>query len=56
MGGLLRILIEKGKIQEGLPPFTAKLLPVLDQKFNHHLDDGQIWGYGKVLFPKMTVK
>lgn len=37
---------------EGLAPFAARLMPVLEGKLNRHLCDGRIVGYGKVFFPK----
>ena len=45
------ILVEKGMIDRPVGPFGAKLLERVDNKFNRHLYNGRIWGYGKVLFP-----
>lgn len=33
-------------------PFADKLLDVVQAKFNRHLYEGRIEGYGMVLFPK----
>lgn len=46
------ILRGEGLLPEGLPPFAARLLPVLEPKLNRHLYDGRVEGYGKVFFPK----
>jgi hypothetical protein len=46
------MLIEKGLIAEPLGPFADRLCKVLEAKYNRHLYDGRIWGYGKVLFPQ----
>lgn len=46
------ILVEKACVAGPVGPFAQKLLPVIDSKFNRHLYQGQVWGYGKVLFPK----
>ena len=46
------ILIEEGRIHEPLGPFAQRLLAAIDKKFNRHLYDGRIEGYGKVFFPK----
>ena len=46
------ILHEMGKARRELAPFAEKLLQVLGSKFNRHLYKGDVWGYGKVFFPK----
>jgi len=46
------IMIEHGKTNTSLGPFAAKLLAVVSDKFNKHLYDGRVEGYGKVLYPK----
>jgi len=46
------ILHEEGHLPEGLAPFAAKLMGIVEKKFNRHLYDGRVKGYGKVLFPK----
>jgi len=46
------ILLEKGRIQGPLSPFAQQLAAVAEPKLNRHLYKGEVWGYGKVLFPK----
>jgi len=46
------ILREKGRIADAPSPFVRDLLTILDGKFNRHLYDGRIWGYGKVFSPE----
>jgi len=46
------MLIESGLIDAEPGPFAGKLLEVAEGKFNRHLYDGRVEGYGKVLFPK----
>lgn len=46
------ILQDEGLLPEGLAPFGARLMPVLERKLNRHLYDGRAEGYGKVFFPK----
>lgn len=46
------ILVEMGRSRRELAPFADRLLQVLDSKFNRHLYRGDVWGWGKVLFPK----
>ena len=46
------MLIEKGLLNEPLGRFAERLCGVLDAKFNRHLYDKRVWGYGKVLFPQ----
>ncbi|MDD4888641.1 MAG: DUF3800 domain-containing protein [Phycisphaerae bacterium] len=45
------ILVEKELGVRGVGVFAARLLDVLKGKYNCHLYDGRVWGYGKVLFP-----
>ena len=46
------VLREQGHAPEPPAPFAARLMPIVQTKFNHHLYDGRIAGYGKVFFPK----
>lgn len=46
------ILRESGHSDEGLSPFGERLMPIVARKYNRHLYDGRVWGYGKVLYPK----
>jgi hypothetical protein len=46
------ILREEGCLAEPSAPFAARLVPIVETKFNRHLYSGKIEGYGKVLFPK----
>ena len=46
------ILRDEGHLTEGVAPFDAQLMPVVERKFNRHLYDGRVAGYGKVFFPK----
>ena len=46
------ILSEYGKPVEALGAFDARLLGVVQGKYNRQLYDGRIQGYGKILFPK----
>jgi hypothetical protein len=46
------ILRERARIDTGASGFATRLLDVAEQKFNRHLYDGRVWGYGKVLFPE----
>jgi hypothetical protein len=41
-----------GLLSDPAAPFAGRLLEVLGPKFNRHLYDGRVEGYGKVLFPK----
>lgn len=43
---------EAGLLATSPAPFAQRLLLTLQAKFNRHLYDGRIEGYGKVLFPK----
>jgi hypothetical protein len=54
LGHLVRqaILREEGGLAEPPAPFAARLVPIVEAKFNRHLYSGKIEGYGKVLFPK----
>jgi len=45
------ILKEKGYLSTDIGPFAQELLSRVAGKFNCHLYDGRVWGYGKVLFP-----
>jgi hypothetical protein len=46
------MLAETGRSAQAPAPFAAHLLDKVNGKFNRHLYDGRVWGYGKVLFPK----
>lgn len=46
------ILQDEGLLPDGLAPFAARLIPVLERKLNRHLYDRRAEGYGKVFFPK----
>ena len=46
------MLLEKGRIARPLAPFADKINAVADAKFNRHLYDGRVEGYGKVWYPK----
>ncbi len=46
------IIREAGYSNEQPPPFAARLLTILESKFNHHLYDQRVSGYGKILYPK----
>lgn len=45
------VLREHGHSQEPLAPFASKILGVVGDKFNAHLYDGRVKGYGHVFFP-----
>lgn len=40
-----------GHVSEALAPFAQRLMDVVEGKFNRHLYDGRVDGYGVVLFP-----
>jgi hypothetical protein len=46
------ILREKGRLTLPASSFVGRLVEVVEAKYNRHLYDGRIWGYGKVLFPQ----
>lgn len=46
------ILKDAGIITASPPPFAAQILKMLESKWNQHLYDKRIKGYGQVLFPK----
>lgn len=46
------ILWEHGLHAAEAAPYAARLLNAVTTKFNRHLYDGRVEGYGKVLFPK----
>jgi hypothetical protein len=41
-----------GHAAEALAPFARRLMGVVEGKFNRHLYDGRVEGYGVVLFPR----
>jgi hypothetical protein len=40
-----------GHVSEALAPFAQRLMDVVEEKFNRHLYDGRVDGYGVVMFP-----
>ena len=46
------ILRDEGHDVDQISPFDSRLMEILDPKFNRHLYDGRVRGYGKVLYPK----
>jgi len=46
------ILIERGYVEEPSEAFGRRIATVLEGKYNKHLYDGRIEGYGRVFFPK----
>jgi hypothetical protein len=46
------ILRQEGQVSEPPAPFAARLMPIVETKFNRHLYEGRTEGYGKVFFPK----
>ncbi|HLG14426.1 MAG TPA: DUF3800 domain-containing protein [Blastocatellia bacterium] len=46
------VLKRNGLLADDLAPFAQRLMGVVERKFNRHLYDGRIEGYGIVLFPK----
>jgi hypothetical protein len=46
------VLREHGLVATEAAPYAHRLLETVADKFNRHLYDGKIEGYGKVLFPK----
>ena len=46
------VLRQHGHTDIDLAPFAQRLLKVVESKFNRHLYDGRIEGYGSVLYPK----
>lgn len=46
-------VLKNHELSEGdLAPFAQRVLKTVEGKFNHHLYNGRIEGYGTVLFPK----
>ena len=41
-----------GHASDELAPFAERLMGIVEPKFNRHLYDGRVEGYGMVLFPK----
>ncbi len=41
-----------GHASDELAPFAERLMGIVGPKFNRHLYDGRLEGYGMVLFPK----
>lgn len=48
----LSIVRARGLMKGPVPPFASKLLDVVETKWNRHLYDGRIEGYGWVVYPK----
>lgn len=46
------ILLDAGLSDDSLAPFATRIMDVVQGKFNRQLYSGEVWGYGKVLFPK----
>jgi len=46
------VLIEERKVHVPLAPFAKQILEAVKDKFNRHLYNGRVEGYGTVLFPK----
>ncbi len=46
------ILAGNERPTEHVAPFDARVLAAIQPKYNHHLHDGRVGGYGRVLFPK----
>ena len=46
------ILWEKKQVSDAPSRFAQALLETVDVKFNRHLYDGRVWGYGKVFYPE----
>ena len=46
------VLLKAGRISTPPSPFARKLLPIVEGKFNRHLYQGHVAGYGWVLYPK----
>jgi hypothetical protein len=46
------VLKRNGLLVDELAPFAQRLMGIVERKFNRHLYDGRIEGYGIVLFPK----
>ncbi len=48
-----QIILQDNDLLEGeIAPFTASLSSILEEKYNRHLYQGTIEGYGKVFYPK----
>ena len=46
------VLRHHGLLTDPEPPFAQRLMHIVRAKFNRHLYDGRIDGYGMVLYPK----
>ena len=46
------VLKQNGLLAEELSPFACRLMEIVEKKFNRHLYDGRIKGYGWVLYPQ----
>jgi len=46
------VLKRFGHLSEDLAPFAQRLTGAIESKFNRHLYDGRLDGYGMVLFPR----
>ena len=46
------VLRQHGLLTNPEPPFAQRLMHIVQAKFNRHLYDGRIDGYGMVLYPK----
>jgi hypothetical protein len=45
-------LKQHGYLEEELAPFAQRLMRIVEPKFNRHLYDGRLDGYGVVIYPK----
>ncbi len=45
------MLLEKGKIKDPGDIFGKRVYEVVSKKFNRHIYDGRVWGYGKIWLP-----
>jgi hypothetical protein len=46
------VVKQNGLIKDELGPFANRLMQIIETKFNRHLYDGRLEGYGWVLYPK----
>ncbi|HUM01947.1 MAG TPA: DUF3800 domain-containing protein [Thermoanaerobaculia bacterium] len=46
------LLVERGLVLSPLSPFATRLVAAVEVKFNRHLYQGRVEGYGKVFYPK----
>lgn len=46
------VLIEKQLIKDPGDVFGSRVYKLMEQKFNRHIYEGRVWGYGKIWLPK----